>query len=149
MDLDRPSWRHPNQLLRLIHEFKIRPNLWDSTQENYLKNKKQRQIGISEIAALFETNDHDIERRWRSLRTIYRRELKKMEDERKKGRQVRVKWFPFSYMDEFLHRVCVKEEEKGGTTFLDDLLNVAIEVNTSILNKYVPTHFCVPLAIQS
>jgi Alcohol dehydrogenase transcription factor Myb/SANT-like. len=136
--MHRDSWRQPDQLLRLIHEFKIRPNLWDSTQENYFKNKKYRQVGMTEIAAVFRTNVHEIDKRWRNLRTIYRRELKKVVEEGQNGRMVQVRWFPYKYMDEFLHRVCVKEQERG-SNFLEDMLNIEIEVNLFSVN-FLPIH---------
>uniref|UniRef100_A0A8D8THL6 MADF domain-containing protein n=1 Tax=Cacopsylla melanoneura TaxID=428564 RepID=A0A8D8THL6_9HEMI len=129
MEIHRESWRDPDQLVRLINEFKIRPILWDSTQENYFKNKKQRQTGLIEIASIFDTTIHDIDRRWRNLRTIYRRELKKVLEEGQNGRPVKVKWFPYPYMNAFLYRVCVKEQEQErGVQFLEDLVNVEIEV---------------------
>lgn len=103
--------------LQLIQEFKIRPHLWDSSQDNYYnKNRKNRQLGIAEIAAILKTSDQDVERRWRSMRTIYRRKLKEVLFGRRRGRQVKIKWAPYSYMDEFLHRVCVKEDEEIGPT---------------------------------
>ncbi|KAL1459546.1 hypothetical protein WDU94_011516 [Cyamophila willieti] len=101
--------------------------------ENYFKNKKHRQTGLNEIAALFDTSIHDIDRRWRNLRTIYRRELKKVLEEVQNGRKVKVKWFPYPYMDAFLRRVCVKEQEQErGVQFLEDLLNVEIEVKLTL-----------------
>ncbi|XP_054744701.1 uncharacterized protein LOC129249095 [Anastrepha obliqua] len=81
-DLKR-KWS-PQAVYQLIQQYKEHPSLWDrSTREYRLKNIREKDI--CQVAENMGVERIEIERKWKSLRTHCKAELKKMREGREAG----------------------------------------------------------------
>lgn len=88
--------------IRLIEMFKSHPSLWDQDSQEYrMKRKKQKDLRF--IASSMGVEKSIIEKKWKSLRTIYKSELNKIMASMRTGKEYLSPWRYFGYL-RFLYK---------------------------------------------
>lgn len=72
------------QVLELIEMYRLRPVLWNCRLSEY-KDRNKRHDAFVEIADNFKTDKAEVEKKIKSLLTIFAREVKKVKDSQKSG----------------------------------------------------------------
>ncbi|XP_036321951.1 uncharacterized protein LOC118735975 [Rhagoletis pomonella] len=89
-------------MIKIIELFKSHPSLWDLHSHEYrMKRKKQKDIRF--IANSMGVEKAIIDKKWKSLRTIYKSELNKIEASKRTGKEYVSPWRYFGYMS-FLYQ---------------------------------------------
>ncbi|CAH1995893.1 unnamed protein product, partial [Acanthoscelides obtectus] len=111
MTEEKKKWT-TEEVGNLIETYRDCPNLWNPTNLEY-KNRVKKMDTYKQIAHVFKTTPHEIERKIKNLITQYQRERRSYKKMKKSGagHVFKAKWFGYSAMS-FLHD---KNKPRKGT----------------------------------
>lgn len=105
------------KVIEFINRFRSMEILWDHKHPHF-KDRHKRRDALAEIAAEFETEKSEIEKKIRNLQSQFGRELRLMREHQEDGKTYDSKWFAFNKLTFLLNSG--KRTIKGKRWIIED-----------------------------